>query len=171
MSLSAHEDFIEIQGFPKYFVSSDGEVYSAKRCKILKPVLQKNGYLHVTLCNGLKKQISVHTLVASTFLQPRPLNAVINHKNGEKNDNRACNLEWVTQRENVNHAYHSGLREIDEAHRARCAELGRAKRSYSQNHVQEIKDNYTGKRGEITALSKKLGISRHAISGIIRGQL
>lgn len=63
------------------------------------------GYLIVGLSkNGKRKNFYLHRLVAEAFI-PNPENKPeVNHKKGNKYDNRACNLEWVTRSENQIHA-------------------------------------------------------------------
>lgn len=73
------------------------------RGKILRACTQRNGYKFVNLKrpNGDYRSFRIHRLVALAFI-PNPLNLPeINHLNEDKSDNRACNLQWVTHRENV----------------------------------------------------------------------
>ena len=83
---------------PKYEVSDNGEVRIAGTNKILKQRNDRYGYPKVTFNdNGVAKSTpTVHRLVAEAFL-PNPDNLpCINHKNENKLDNRAENLEWCT---------------------------------------------------------------------------
>lgn len=68
---------------------------------LLKTTIGKNGYLHVTLTQNSKcKCFAVHKIVALVFVQ-NPQNChCVNHKNENKADNRADNLEWCTHFEN-----------------------------------------------------------------------
>lgn len=56
--------------------------------------------------NGIHKYFLVHRLVAEAFI-PKPKGKdFVNHKDGNKHNNRVDNLEWVTQKENVEHSLH-----------------------------------------------------------------
>lgn len=83
----------------------------------------ENKYVFVDFCkNGIAKRMRIHKVVAYLFI-PNPLNKpVVNHKNGIKCDNRICNLEWVTQQENVQHAYDTGLAKVSDEQRAARSE-------------------------------------------------
>ena len=55
------------------------------------------------------KNYQLHRLVAVAFIPNKEKKPEVNHKNGNKTDNRASNLEWVTRLENVQHAIKTGL--------------------------------------------------------------
>ena len=88
----------------KYLVSDEGYVLS-KSGKQLKPANNHGGYPIVNFYdNHKRKGIAVHTLVARAFCSGYKPGLTVNHKNGIKTDNRAENLEWVTNIENTRHA-------------------------------------------------------------------
>lgn len=73
--------------------------------KVLKTETIVEGYQRIVLMkNAVRKRYMCHRLVAQEFI-PNPNNKpFVNHKNGNKADNRACNLEWCTQSENELHS-------------------------------------------------------------------
>lgn len=71
---------------------------------ILKPYPNSCGYLRVGLYNnGKHKKELVHRLVADAFLDNPNKLLVVNHKNEDKEDNRVCNLQLVTIKDNLNY--------------------------------------------------------------------
>lgn len=71
----------------------------------------KLGYKYVKLTdkNGIRKNLFLHRIIAETFVEnPNNFN-IINHKDGDKSNNNINNLEWTTQKDNVNHAWKNGL--------------------------------------------------------------
>lgn len=91
-----------------YSVSSMGRIISNRTGKYLSVnSLGGSGYVKVGFnIGGTRTQTYMHRVVAKQFIDcPEGANEV-NHINGVKTDNRACNLEWVTRSENVNHGYY-----------------------------------------------------------------
>lgn len=72
--------------------------------KYIKPQLKGEGYAGLALCKeGISKQTYFHVIVARAFLGEKPEGKEPNHKNGNKWDNRAENLEYLTHQENCQH--------------------------------------------------------------------
>lgn len=95
---------------PDYMVSSLGRVYSSKNGgRILRGSPDKDGYLSVTLMSdGKKFYKKIHRLVASLFVDNPDRLDIVNHKNEDKQDNRASNLEWCTNAYNVTYGNAKG---------------------------------------------------------------
>lgn len=120
-----NEDWRDVLGFEgAYRINADGCIKSLGRDvfnpihdsvfikeRILKTHIGVDGYYKVGLCkDGKIKKLRLHRLIALAFI-PNPLNKpCINHKNGNKLDNRIENLEWCTRAENNTHSYRTGLR-------------------------------------------------------------
>lgn len=109
----------DIEGFEGlYQVSNLGRVKSLERVIIRKngrkiPCREKNltssigafGYYRVNLCkNGRQFTKKIHTLVAEHFIGKRPEGYDVNHIDENKANNAVSNLEYVTRKENINHA-------------------------------------------------------------------
>lgn len=94
----------------RYSVTNDGRVVIEKTGKVLKPFLAGKGYCAVKLWDGKKYHHRyVHRLVAQEYCIGEKSNMEVNHRDGNKLNNNANNLEWVTKSENGKHAYMTGL--------------------------------------------------------------
>lgn len=108
------EIYKDVKGFEgKYMISNLGNVKSMnylnkKTPKVLTPIRHHLGYMLVHL--GSNKIKMIHTLVAEAFIPNPEGKKFVNHIDGNKQNNRVTNLEWVTSKENMNHAIRTGLR-------------------------------------------------------------
>lgn len=103
---------IQFEGYEFYSVSEDGTVINRNTGKVLKPDLNYTGYKRVTLwCVKFgRRREFVHRLVAIHYL-PNPDNLpIVNHIDGVKLNTHYTNLEWITRKENAQHAFQTGLR-------------------------------------------------------------
>ncbi len=104
MEIKVGEIWKDIRGYESlYQVSNLGRVKSIPRegtkGGFLKPSISKSGYLCVTLSkNNKTKRFPIHRLVANNFLE-------VNHKDGNKLNNKLNNLEFVTKSQNILHRF------------------------------------------------------------------
>lgn len=131
----AKDEWKRIPGFEDYMACKTGEIYSTKTKRVLKQTPTKDGYLKTTLWKkGKGTTKKSHSFIAVTFI-PNPLDKPqVNHINGDKQDNRIGNLEWVTQKENIEHAVRIGLINSEKAR------LGYRKKveKYGVEHLSKI---------------------------------
>ena len=98
MAYEALEIWLPAVGWEgSYQVSSMGRVRSLISGKILRPGRASSHYLTVSLRG---KTRTVHRLVIESFTGPCPEGMECCHVNGDRLDNRACNLRWDTRTEN-----------------------------------------------------------------------
>lgn len=106
------KDFKPVRGYDgMYLVSRAGQIYSKRTNRFLSPSVNEKGYLTVEFRkNRKRKREKLHRVVAMEFVENPFLNKEVNHKDGNKNNNNAENLEWCTRSENLKHAYKMGLK-------------------------------------------------------------
>jgi len=122
------EQWKDIEGWTGYQISSEGRVKSLNRHieqldrtgdtikvwhkgQIIKSHPNWAGYILTNLTRkGKTTKIAVHRLVAKSFILNPYNKKTVNHKDGNKANNRVTNLEWATLSENIQHAYDTGLK-------------------------------------------------------------
>ena len=124
-------NFRPVKNYEHYLVDIYGHVFNTKRNKILKQMLTNKGYYKAGLS---KSAISTHRLVAETFI-PNPNNyPIVNHIDGNPLNNYYLNLEWCTQKHNVQHATNTGLIKFAQGEKVGTSKL-------KENQVLEIFNN------------------------------
>ena len=113
-----------------YIITEDGRIINSINGHERKPQLNNKGYLRVQIGG---KNYFVHRLVAEKYV-PNPDNKEqVNHIDGNKLNNCASNLEWVTNQENRNHAVKNKLHQHGEGHA--FAKLDWEKVDYIREHM------------------------------------
>lgn len=96
----------------KLEVSNYGNVRSLLRGKpyVLKTQRDKKGYHRIRITiNRVKMSFKVHRLVAKAFIENPNNLPQVNHIDGNKDNNQVSNLEWISNKDNANHAVKAGL--------------------------------------------------------------
>ena len=150
-------DYKTSKGF-HYYVTKEGEVWSTENMIKLKGGVNSRGYRNLAL--GSAHGVNVHRLVAQHFIPiPKDLaqglseeNLVVNHIDGNKLNNNRDNLEWTTQKGNVEHASINGLMHttIDD--------------QLLEHIWQLLQEGYSD-----IDISKLTGVSVNTVKGIRRG--
>lgn len=147
----------------KYKISDQGRIKNTVTNHYISTnTIDRYGYVQVCLSHKNKKYvITLHRLVALHFI-PNPENKPqVNHKNGNKRINAYWNLEWVTGKENVEHAYRTGLHDnvaIGSRH---------GNNIYSEESIRKVCELLQEAKLGYADITKKTGVPRPTIKDIL----
>lgn len=151
----------EIEGYPNHKISSLGRLKSfgvKKEGVIINGFVDKDGYRrHFMRYKNKSKNKLAHRLVAETFI-PNPENKTqVNHKDGNKLNNKVDNLEWCNCQENITHACKTGLRKNKGEHNIKSKLKG-----YEVNQIKHALSSGVKPKD----LAKEYGVTRSTIYDI-----
>ena len=127
---------------------------------VLTPTRRGKGYTAVKLNReGQGTTYSVHILVMAAFVGPRPEGIQVNHRNGDKTDNRLSNLEYVTPKQNARHAIRNGFKDVLKGERHGMSKL-------TADQVRAIRASDETNR----QLADKYGVAREHVWAIREGK-
>ena len=125
----------------------------------------KDGYLRVMFhSNGRRRRVAAHRIVWMLHNSRMvPAGMELNHKNGDKQDNRADNLEVVTRSQNVTHA----IRVLGRTRKSRPGEANPAAK-VSGEQVAQIRQLWGGRAMSQREIGQMFGLTQSAVSAIVR---
>jgi predicted DNA-binding protein YlxM (UPF0122 family) len=138
-----------------YRVHEDGRIFSIGKNIFIRDRRHDGGYRVITIYNnGKQTDCYVHKLVAENFI-PNPDNKPqVNHKDGDKTNNKVSNLEWVTGKENRKHSLENGLY--------------KGQNILTRSNVLEIRVNPHNL--SMTEFANKFNVSKRAIQMVVTGR-
>lgn len=128
-----------------YEITKDGEIYSLKhnKRKPIKGYIDKYGYRRILLyVNGKRKKYFVHRLVAEKYIDNPNNLPQVNHKDGNKLNNCVANLEWVTPKQNIQHAIKNGFRKSNNTTKLNVKDVKNIKKLFSKYSMKELANMY-----------------------------
>lgn len=162
------EVWMPIKGYSRYEYSTAGRLRSKDykrtgKTKVLKPAKSTDGYYKTMLKSDSGKYvtIAVHRVIMNSISE-RPIGHEVNHKNGDKTDNRPCNLEWVTRSQNCQHSFDTGLQKPKRGELNGMAKLTQKDVDFLRNE-KRTKGRFWGRN----EYAKKYGISAKHLQKIV----
>jgi hypothetical protein len=169
---------VPVKGFEGlYEVDDQGTIFGLSRTvnkgkchrswdeRPLKYSVDSKGYFRTNLAkDGVNRTVKVHRVVAEAFI-PNPMNLPqVNHKDGNKQNNTADNLEWCSASDNQKHAFRLGLKTVD----------GEKNPSHklTPEQVEFVRTHYIPRHCEFStvALGKRFGVHRKTIERIVNNR-
>jgi hypothetical protein len=157
-----------VPGFTTYEVSNLGRCRSKKQHKYFVPYKYPVGYQTYSLrCDlGIRQYILVHRLVALAFHENPNILKVVNHLDGNKQNNMPENLEWCSHSDNAKHAIRTGLNHVP-----KLKEDNHPQAILDRNKVVEILKLYYIANVSSQRISEIYNVDKSTICYIYKGKI
>ena len=143
----------KVKSLPKITFNAKGQYKTKER--ILKYGKNQYGYFQISLWkDGKRKNKPIHKLIATMFIPNPKKYKIINHIDGNKQNNNIQNLEWCTQKHNVKEAYRLGL----------------TSKRYKSVNQYDLHNNFIKTWKSIAEINKKLKIDESSIVRCCKGR-
>lgn len=155
--------------YSNYEASENGDIRNAKTGRVLRQYSNRFGYkvLMVRPTPNKQENIRVHRAVAEAFLGDCPRGMVVNHKDGNKENNAAYNLEYVTPRANNIHALNTGLRNPAQMKGRAAHGEAHCRSVITQKEADEVRRIRETMGWGARRIAKATGLSLGVVSGIL----
>lgn len=157
-----------VKSLPRLVKNKNG--YRKVQGGLLKTCLNSKGYVIVPLTTKQKSKFYfVHRLIANAFIPNHENKPYINHKDCNQKNNNIENLEWCTQKENVNHAIKNGRYE-------NVFRVAKTKRPEHNKHLRkniiqkDLEGNFIKQWNGIIRASKELNLDSRGLSHVLNGK-
>lgn len=162
-AVRAEDVILEAVKKGEFTIDEDGRIWRRRGGKLVRAEHRMpQGYLQIRkMVNGKRYHTGAHRVVWEYFNRRIPDGHIINHDNGQKDDNRPWNLKLATHSVNIKHAFEHGL--LDQSGQKNpSAKL-------TDKQVAEIRLAYSTGGFTQADLAQKYGVSYQCISKIVRG--
>lgn len=172
--LLADPDFKAIPNYSRYAVDIFGNIYSlnynkTKNIKIMKQRKNRYGYMQIQLFDDSKKSklLSVHRLVAISFIPFIKGKEYVNHIDGNKSNNHVDNLEWCNLSENTKHSYNTIKTQSYNRLLVISKEAAKRLRKFTQEEVDSIRKKHSIQQLSFRKLAKEYNCGKTVIERIV----
>ena len=151
-----------------YDIYDDGRVQNRYTKEFLKTYRNSSGYEGVSMKSNKYKgkyyRESIHRLVAENFVENINNEKTVNHIDGDKDNNKSENLEWISQKENNLHAYRTGIRKPNDPDKVPFTK-------YTKDQVKKACELISENKKSMFDIEKETGIPVKSLYDIRRHRI
>ena len=144
----------------EYIVKQNGTIFSTVTDNEISQRINEDGYMCVTVGKkGSRRRMRVHQMIALAFIPKLDATFEVNHKDSDRVNNCATNLEWISHSDNVRHAYQCGFKDNHGSNNPRS--------KLTESIVIEIRSLYDNGINTIQEIATKYGRGWSTIFNVV----